>query len=228
MIFPNQLYPDGTMQTGRQPVDVMGALMALKMQQQAQAVKDTAPARPEPQTQRVASNRHKPWWVHDAGSTSRPPTMNVSPMAMAGPRHNAPQVAGQAGQSPAPPAPQGYFANPQHAQNPNILAKLQSMYGNMQPNIEYGATPYQFPRAGLGQGLGTWAQHAVTAPQVGIRAFAQQHGLEDYLEWDAANKGVTLAGHPVDYSFGYQGRTYADQDVLLNLLRQIQQERRGR
>lgn len=227
MFFPNQLYPDGIKPT--QHVDVIGSLMAMKAEQQAREIKGTSPPlmpaprqRGEPQYPREQKplRQAQPGSQHGllnralggfvgGGTTAKPPATSAAPVPA---------------QQMMPQAPQGYFANPQLDQN--TLQKLQRMYGSMQPEIGYGDTPYQFPRATPMQGLGTWASHAVTSPQIGVRAFARKHGIEDLLGWDEATRGVTLGGLPVDYSFGYQGRTYADLDVLLGLLKQIQQQQR--
>lgn len=60
---------------------------------------------------------------------------------------------------------------------------------------------------------------------VGVRDFARRAGVENLLAWNPETRQVTLGGYTVPYSFGYQGRTYADPRVVQDILRRILEQR---
>jgi hypothetical protein len=109
-----------------------------------------------------------------------------------------------------------YWVNPRNTDQRSVQ-QLQSFYPQQAPAmkpVEYGAMFNRAPNAQPGAGF--------FQPQMGVREFARQNGIEDLLQWNQENQQVTLGGMDVPYSFGMQGRTYAGLDVLMELLQKVQ------
>lgn len=111
-----------------------------------------------------------------------------------------------------------YWVNPEYQDASNLLSGL---YRHYQPkNVPMGEVYARAPNAGaLAKGF---------LPQLGVRAFAQEHGLEDLLNWDQDSQQVTLGGINVPYTFGLQGRTYANSEDLYKVLEQVKTLQRAR
>lgn len=110
-----------------------------------------------------------------------------------------------------------YWVNPKQRGSEELLAGLLRYY-KPQANVPMGKTYGWAPNTGVvGRAL---------YPQLGVRSFAQQHGVEDLLNWNPKTQQVTLGGIDVPYSFGLQGRTYANTNDLYKILEQVQAAQR--
>lgn len=116
-------------------------------------------------------------------------------------------------------APPGvdYWVNPQYQNSADLLARLHRHYRPQ--NVPFGAMYERAPNAGIiSRGF---------YPQFGVREFARQQGVEDLLNWNQDTKQVTLGGIDVPYTFGLQGRTYANLSDLYSILEQLNAAKKG-